>query len=244
MICCRVGCGDIAKKMAWSIPFEFRRLNFSNELKTTDDKGRKLKLDGNIIKSITSGGDEKTARMNYKNEIQFKIQGRMIMMMNEMIGITPHDATQTMVLFRFQSEFKEEVTYEDEEINKLGQYKFLKADMNIKSKINEDIELANAFIHILLDHYSTDSYKLPECIRDDKINMDDNEDSIESKLKNIFEFTNDTNDVLTIATVNEETSSIGILKSSLKTALPRLGVIEKPVNNVRCYAKIKIKQHI
>ena len=244
MICCRVGCGDIAKKMAWCIPFEFRRLNFSNELKTTDDKGRKLKLDGNIIKSISSGGDEKTARMNYKNEIQFKIQGRMMMMMNEMIGITPHDATQTMVLFRFQSEFKEEITNEEEEINKMGQYKFLKADMNIKSKINKDIGLSNAFIHILLDHYSIESYKLPKSMRDDKMDMNDNEDSIEAKLKNIFEFTNNVDDVIAITKVNDETRSIGILKSSLKTALPRLGVIEKPVNNVRCYAKIKMRQHI
>lgn len=183
MICCRVGCGDIAKKMAWSIPFEFRRLNFSNELKTVDDRGRNLKLDGNIIKSISSGGDEKTARQNYKNEIQFKIQGRMMLMMNEMVGITPYDATETMELFKFGSVFKDKITEEEEKINKLGKFKFIKANNNIKKEINEDIELQNAFIHIVLDHYSDPKYVLPECMMENMEDIKNNDNNVESKLK-------------------------------------------------------------
>ena len=55
---------------------EFRRINISNELKTEDETGKKLKLDGNILKSIASGGDTQTARLNYRDAINFKIQGR------------------------------------------------------------------------------------------------------------------------------------------------------------------------
>ena len=241
MICCRVGCGDIAKKMAWTIPFEFSRLNFSNELKTEDDKGRKLKLDGNIIKSISSGGDEKTARLNYKNEIRFKIQGRMMLMMNELIGVTPYDATETMELFRFKSVFKDEITDDDEEINKSGQFKFIKANPYIKNIINDDIELQNAFIHIIIDHYSEIKYILPNSMKDEKDDINDHEDSVENKLKSIFEFTKNRNDRLSISIVNEKTREIGIPKSALKTTLPKLGVVEVK-DNMRFYSKIKLKQ--
>ena len=54
----RVGDGDVAKKLEWIIPLEFKRLNFSNEIKTEDNKGNKLKLDGACIKKLSGGGDE------------------------------------------------------------------------------------------------------------------------------------------------------------------------------------------
>ncbi len=47
----RVGDGDIAKKLGWTIPLEFKRLYFSNEIKTEDDRGQKIKLDSTIIKN-------------------------------------------------------------------------------------------------------------------------------------------------------------------------------------------------
>ena len=52
----RVGDGDIAKKLGWTVPLEFKRLYFSNEIKTEDNQGHKLKLDGASIKKINWRG--------------------------------------------------------------------------------------------------------------------------------------------------------------------------------------------
>ena len=108
-------------------------MNFSNEIKTEDNKGNKLKLDGACIKKLSGGGDELTARLNYKDQITFKIQGRFMFFANDMIDVSPNDALKTLSVFKFQSEFKDEITDEEKRINELGQYKFCKSDPNIKN---------------------------------------------------------------------------------------------------------------
>jgi hypothetical protein len=58
-----------SKKNGWLIPYQFKRVIFSNELQK-DDKGNKVKLNSKIIKSINSGGDEIDARALYSDNVQ------------------------------------------------------------------------------------------------------------------------------------------------------------------------------
>ena len=56
--------GDAAKKLSWAYHFDKKRLAFSNEMKVDNT----IKLDGNLIKKLCSGGDKIIARQNNVDE--------------------------------------------------------------------------------------------------------------------------------------------------------------------------------
>jgi hypothetical protein len=246
LICTRVGNGDIAKKLAWTIPFEYRRINISNELKTEDEKGTRIKLDGNILKSIASGGDKKRARLNYKNEIEFRIQGRCLFLMNEMIDVSPQDACETLTTFKFQTEFKDELTESELKINEeeTGYY-FALSDPKIKSELLQNPDIQNAFIHILIDHFTNEKMKLPEFMSEQNTDLVDTENRTMSILKDLFIFTDDKSDELTIQEVDEKCKSKKLSKSAYILQLNRMGIFStratRKLKTIRFYQKIKFK---
>ncbi len=98
--------GDSAKALSWLVPFEFKRLLLTNEI-TRDAEG-KYKINGNILKKLSSGGDKIEARVNHKDEINFKIQARVCMFCNDLPPIEPADAKETSYMFRYPSKFLNE----------------------------------------------------------------------------------------------------------------------------------------
>ena len=84
---------DSAKALSWLVPFEFRRLLLTNEI--TKDVDDKYRINGNILKKLASGGDKIEARVNHKDEINFKIQSRVCMFCNDLPPIEPSDAKET-----------------------------------------------------------------------------------------------------------------------------------------------------
>lgn len=231
--------GDLLKKMSWMIPFEFKRLMFSYELNTDDETCKKFKLDGDILKGIASGGDDKMARLKNKNTIQFKIQGRIMLIMNKMIEISPTDAMETMDVFKFQTTFVNELTEEHEKINKEGQFKFIKADEKIKEKIQLDEGLRNAFVHIILENYSNPKIE--------KNNM--YQDKNEEQIKAIFEFTKNYTDCVEVSKVDELMKlNTNLHKITYTMIFDKLGAVPKIINDtstnfktIKLYSKIKIK---
>ena len=105
--------GDSAKALSWLVPFEFKRLLLTNEI-TRDAEG-KNKINGNILKKLSSGGDKIEARVNHKDEINFKIQARVCMFCNDLPPIEPADAKETSYMFRYPSKFLNE---DDERLGK------------------------------------------------------------------------------------------------------------------------------
>jgi hypothetical protein len=55
---------DEAKSMRWAMLLRYKRLIFSNEMKT------KIVLNGNMIKKISSGGDTLIGRTHGKEELE------------------------------------------------------------------------------------------------------------------------------------------------------------------------------
>lgn len=248
MICTRIGTGDTAKKLAWVIPFEFTRLNISNELKTEDDKDRKMKLDGNIIKHISGGGDTQTARRMFKDEMQFRIQGKMLLMMNEMINVAPTNVLESLTTFKFNAEFKTELTKEEQEINEIGNYKFQIANPNIKNEIINNKHYQRGFLQIILENYTNKVLIMPDEMKELNTDYHDNTDSNENKLKEIFEFTRNKKDKITISDVDKlikEYFCNSLSKSAYKLVFDRNGIItgretDKELNKlVRYYYGIK-----
>lgn len=105
--------GDSAKALSWLVPFEFKRLLLTNEI-TRDAEG-KYRINGNILKKLSSGGDKIEARVNHKDEINFKIQARVCMFCNDLPPIEPADAKETSYMFRYPSKFLNE---DDERLGK------------------------------------------------------------------------------------------------------------------------------
>lgn len=246
LVVCRMGAGDVAKKLGWLIPFEYTRLNISNELKTHDDKDRKLKLDGNAVKSVASGGDTKTARLNFKDEQQFKCQGSMFLMMNEMLEMQPADALENVVTFNFNSEFKTKLTEEDIKNNSIknNPYKIQIADPKIKETIEQNEKYQLAFVKIILRNYIDTKPDIPEEIKELNDDLHDTSDTTIEILKESFEFTKNVNDIMTVGDVNKilNDNCKRVSKSAFKLAVNRIGIIYgKKDGGQRVYIGIKEK---
>ncbi len=240
LLCKSVGSGDISKRLGWMIPLEFTRLNFSNEVTTENDQGKKLKFDGNIIKSMTSGGDEHRARLNFKDEIKFKIQGRMIMNLNEVIECSPNDCNEKLKLFEYKNKFKKEDLTEQEKFinNNGGDMKILKGDDRIKDIIEQQ-NIIYAFLHIILNAYTIDEMKTPISMTENKDDAIEKDDNIENKILEYIEITKNIDDKILISDLNIVLKK-HIKLSKIKLTLKNLGVVESKSNGNRYYRYIKL----
>ena len=244
MLCTRAGNGDIAKKLAWLIPFQFTRLNFSNELKTVDESGKQLKLDGNQVKSISSGCDNKQARQNYKDEIEFKIQGRMCLFMNDLIKTNPNDGMDTLQIFEFLSIFKKEITEDERRINDDAECptKFFLRDDNIMSVIN-DPNIQKAFVKLIINSYTEESMAVNNA---DEFN--ESGEKAEDEIKKHYISTLNKEDKISVSDFNDYNKVYipTVSKSKMKQLIAKMGVSEKVIkeNNkaVRYLCGIKKKE--
>ncbi len=245
LLCTRIGNGDISKKLSWLIPFQFRRLNFSNELKTCDDNGRKLKMDGNQIKSVSSGGDKKTARSNYKDPFEFKIQGRMCLFMNDILETDPKDATETLQVFEFMSIFKSELTDENIKVNedKECETKYFLKDDKIKELIKDE-EIKKAFIKIIIDNYSNEP--IYSTNTSDFVASDNN---LVIELKDLYDFTLNKQDKMTVEEVNninKDNLNPNYTKAKIKQTLSSMGICQQVITenkkSTRYYTGLKLKK--
>lgn len=231
----RSGNGDIAKKMMWVVPHEYTRLIFSNELKTEDDGGRKIKLDGNVIKSVASGGDIQKARQLFERERKMKLQGRMTLFMNELPQISPTDAKENLSIVEFSSVFKDEITEKDEKINRLEHScKFFKKDNSIKQFIQQE-NMRDAWVHLLISFYNErqEHWKLNE-------EYESNENNEDNLITELFEFTLDPNDKMTNAEIKDSlTTDMNISKLGL--TLKKYGAQAYRTKTSRGYQGLKLR---
>ncbi|NBU31529.1 MAG: hypothetical protein EBS41_08550, partial [Actinobacteria bacterium] len=116
---------DEAKKLSWVFPMRDARLAISNECRMD-----KVPIDGNLLKSLSSGGDVISARQNFKDEVPLVLRSSFIYMGNDMPEITPKDSgikTRVRVV-RFTKRFVETPVLPTE----------LLADPTIKTRLSSD----------------------------------------------------------------------------------------------------------
>lgn len=167
---------EATKSLSWVKKICNHRVSFSNEITINNDKARPI--NGNILKSIASGGDEITLRLNFQDEEKVINQSLLALFVNDLPPITPVDDAirNRLVAIPYSYAFKEEPT---EPFHK-------KADKDIKSKLMKQENL-DAFIHIAIDvmkKWDGKGITLPqECcsLRDDVA------PSISSNIKDILE---------------------------------------------------------
>ena len=204
---------DSAKALSWLVPFEFKRLLLTNEI--TKDAENKIRINGNILKKLSSGGDRIEARVNHKDEINFKVQARVCMFCNDLPPIEPSDAKETSYMFKYPSKFLDEedprlekpVKIKVQKMNESTEeledvldengevvYKiltqFYKKDDDIKEWTKSQ-EVMDAFIEILMDHYSK-KVPIPESMKEEQNDFKLDETD-ESRFYDLFTFMDDAN---------------------------------------------------
>jgi hypothetical protein len=184
-----------SKKNGWLIPYQFKRVIFSNELQK-DDKGNKVKLNSKIIKSINSGGDEIDARALYSDNVQVKLQCSMMIMANDAPPATTNDIFEKCLELKTTRQFKsneyinKKIDSAESEIEKdtyINKYRL--ADPDIKSKM-KDVRWCDAFIQIVIENYKETA--LSVC----NINEDDDEEDISKIIFKSLNVTGNYNDFI------------------------------------------------
>ena len=237
LMCMRVGGGDVAKKLSWLSPFQYCRLYLSNEMKTEDDNDKKLTLDCNQIKSISSGGDTKEIRQNYENERTIQLQGNMFLFMNELAKLSSKDATETLHQFNFNTIFVDEISEQQKKINEADTgFKYMLKDDKIKDLLN-DLNIQNAFIKLLINNFG-EHIKPTE-----DNNFDNNDDDENDKLENLFVFTLNKDDKLSCKDIKEvlKNNDIIVSASKLKIYLNKNGCENFKSGPVKGYKCLKVK---
>jgi hypothetical protein len=201
--------GDEAKKLSWLLACTGARIITTQEI-TVDRENTGKKINGNLIKGkLASGGDRIMARKNYCDEVEFKIQGRLFMALNDMPPVSPADAYETMHMFSFPYQFVEELGPDSMPHMKLG-------DPSIKAYCREP-ETVAAFIHLVLDSWIDFPVVKSEAVRieSDLYRREGGDEW--SALKDLFEVTRDPKDMVSSASVADVVARAGMNMSKQKT---------------------------
>lgn len=228
-----------SRRLYWTMDFEWLRLAVSQEI--PDDKSG-LIINGKILKKLSGGGDEMTARRNYDRfDIKFHTQATLFMKGNNQVITDTPDCNETKVQFSSLTQFKsqqeiDEMKTQPDIFTEEEMKRYKVKDDTIKDKC-KTLDYANAVVYLIFQNYK--SY--PVHIEND-IEIQGN-----NLLMNIYEkfiITNNKEDVLTIEYVNSSLCDFD--KGKIKLELQNLGVLKKkatggPNKNKTCFFGIKDK---
>jgi hypothetical protein len=153
---------DAAKALSWMQPLEFKRLVFTNEMKSG-----KQKMDGDMIKKISSGGDRIEVRQNYTNENQIQMQATLAVFLNDTCEVTPPDAYQTMIGIKFPFEYHDKSEFD--ELQEQGVEPpscWRLKDPSIDEFIRKP-GVIDAFTALMFEAYTPEKMAPPQHVKDD-----------------------------------------------------------------------------
>jgi len=178
---------DSQKALSWLIDYQFVRIALTSEISIYDD----IKLDGNMIKKFTSGGDYIMARKNFQDEMEFKIQAGLIICCNDCPGLEPNDALEFCDEYDMKSKFIDD-DFEDED--KIKGFTYYKKDNTLKDVFLKRDDIINEIINMFIESYYIEC-EFPERIKKEN-KIDNIDDDQYKKLSELFIFTNDTKDII------------------------------------------------
>jgi len=180
---------DSQKALSWLVDYQFVRIALTSEISVYDDQ----KLDGNMIKKFTSGGDYLSARKNFQDETEFRIQAGLIVCCNDCPPIQPSDALEFCDEYNMKSKFVDkDFDHENDEIKGFTYYS---KDDSLKSDFLKKEEVINELITMIIESYYKE-VKFPEKLsKENKVdNMDEND---YKRIEELFTITNDIKDTIT-----------------------------------------------
>jgi hypothetical protein len=143
---------DEAKKLAWYAPLAGCRIAIGNEARMDGSK-----MDGNMMKTLSSGGDSIFLRQNFKDQIKVEPQTTFFGFMNDMPPVSPCDQAlkNRMCCIPYLKSFV------DKPASECGPYE-LPSDPKLKEKI-ERPDWIDAMFWIIADAYG-DSLPKPQSV--------------------------------------------------------------------------------
>lgn len=136
---------DPDKARMWMFAGQHARFVFSNEMEGDH-------IDGEIIKAWASGGDPMRARKLFRMPIDFKIQAYLIFNVNDFPPVSPPNAVDGIMPFRFDVKFETQAQLDQHRKEGEDMSLYALADPSVKDFARSK-EAGAAFLHILIDHY-------------------------------------------------------------------------------------------
>jgi hypothetical protein len=190
---------DPAKKLSWAYGVRQKRFLVSSELKINEcDPKNKPVLDGNIVKKLSSGGDKLSGRQNYMNETTFFFEPKIAIMCNDLPEITPKDAEETRVVFRFPYKYCNAEEYHKKEDNGDNMKFIRKGDDTIKTRVSQQWAI-NAFRLLVFSSYLPCKYVPSQVIRDDMDIFSDEKEDDSKLIQHSFEYTGKKEDIILVS---------------------------------------------
>jgi hypothetical protein len=156
---------DPEKALSFALSNQFCRILIANEVGIPKDDGKDEEitcLDGVAVKTIASGGDTITTRLQHKNSLSFTVNFIMFIFANVVPTTKPVDACENRIVFNFNTKFVDE---NDDKLGKSDFYK--KSDPEIK-KVTSDEGIIEAFVLWVLGcfHQKKSDIVVPASIKD------------------------------------------------------------------------------
>ncbi len=227
---------DEAKKMSWIFELTNKRIVIGNEVK----KDKYARTDGNLVKSIISGGDNLQVRKNFKDETNKKNRAMFFLLMNDLVPFEPFDeAINDRILFtQFTRSFVDEP--EDDEFEG-------KKDIHLKAKFNCNDDFKDAFVSIIFDAYQDylkNGLVYPRVLKDLKKEWIQNESELQKAFDEYYSLTGNDDDFITVKDMVETLLSCsGLSKKKLELELNQIvKTSKKRVDGISIRVKRGVKQ--
>ena len=241
---------DEAKRLSWIVDLAHTRLAFSSEIRVVNGKSD---VDGNAIKSYTSGGDELECRQNFQNSKKIVNVTTMVMLANDIPAIKPIDEA-IYERFRFIRYF---LKFVDNPIDKNER----KCDGTVKIKFSTS-EYKDALLFVIIDCYNnmddkektlgTGIINEPACVLDEKNDWMQPEERLFKEIINeYFEITNIPTDYVECSIISSKikTNNLEMSDNKIGRLLKTLINVKSPsptkkINNAKCRLGIKIRFNV
>jgi hypothetical protein len=151
----KFGNPDVARALSWVVDVKDARLIISNEIGTDSED---IKLNGNFLKTLASGGDEMIGRQIYEKSLTFTPQFTVLLCCNKLYEISPIDAMENLEQFNFKSKF----VNEDELLEGITYLKL--KDDGVKDLIIED-RILDAFTLYVLEAFEEKRRNTPDVVK-------------------------------------------------------------------------------
>lgn len=224
--------GDDLKLWGWIQDVEAKRLCFIQESKL-DDGDNHLKLDGVMIKKVSSGGDPIQNRKNFQDPINSYIQTTFMFNANDIPPFTKGsgDCMETCSSFSSAKQFKSKEFMEERIANGACETEmslYYERDDEIKDKC-KSMEWRQALIQIIIDNYKNTAVKSVN-----KFKEEDDCDDVIGKILKSFKITKDEKDKVSNNDLKTWSHNNSIhLSKKLKPILKQFGCQEYKIKSER-----------
>lgn len=224
---------DPEKKLGWLQDIAYKRMAFSNEMNMSGH------MDGNLVKSVSSGGDPFKGRKNFENPEGFRSRCQLWMFLNDIPKIKPYDIplNQRTTCFEYKISF---LPHPDS--NNIYQKK---QDLNIKN-LFLNIEYQYAFFDILraaYQDYLKEGFIEIDQLKRTKEEWLQSENALLFLLNKAFEITNNDNDFVPFTEIQKfiKSNDMQLSDTKLGRELTNLG-FKKKKNEFDKYGRSGLKE--